>query len=645
MKTTLIVLVLALIAAMSFAGAAVEQGATDSGAAVRTGQYGEAPMLAALVASGELPPVQERLPEVPRVLEVEEIGSYGGALQQVRDADKSDWLAWTMSKEPLTIIAPDLQSTLPNVVQEYRVSADGTMITFKLRNGMRWSDGEPFTIDDVMFWYEDVLNNRELTPEPANLFARDGKLMVVRKVDDQTFTFNFSKPNSPFVDMMGTWWMYWVPQYAPKHHLSQFHPTYTSQTKLDGMMNEAGFSTWPELYQSKDCVGSPAMGVHDPACPTLAPWLNQNPKTAPVQIAVRNPYYWKVDPEGNQLPYIDRVERPLVADTEAWLLKVVAGEEDVTLASFLDPGKNFTFLKENESRGDYKVKFFDWWRNASTLYFNHTTSDPVKSKLYADKNFRIALSHAINREEINDLLFGGRYTPTQLGPDEGPPYHGERAMFKQHIEHDPDKANRMLDEVGLSARGRDGFRLGPNGKPLQFIIYHPSWPPENSELGELIKGYWAAVGVNVAIKFLGESAWGALEAADEDDMRLRVGYYVGAPMVPIMSNNLFATTFESELEWSTWLNTGGAAGVEPPDDLKQLRVIQSEIYAATDREEQLALYDKAFKIHTDNLWELGLLRWDATGFTYIHNNRIGNVPDPMPGEIIPSQRSAWYIKY
>ena len=280
MKTTLIVLVLALIAAMSFAGAAVEQGATDSGAAVRTGQYGEAPMLAALVASGELPPVQERLPEVPRVLEVEEIGSYGGALQQVRDADKSDWLAWTMSKEPLTIIAPDLQSTLPNVVQEYRVSADGTMITFKLRNGMRWSDGEPFTIDDVMFWYEDVLNNRELTPEPANLFARDGKLMVVRKVDDQTFTFNFSKPNSPFVDMMGTWWMYWVPQYAPKHHLSQFHPTYTSRTKLDGMMNEAGFSTWPELYQSKDCVGSPAMGVHDPACPTLAPWLNQNPKTA-----------------------------------------------------------------------------------------------------------------------------------------------------------------------------------------------------------------------------------------------------------------------------------------------------------------------------------------------------------------------------
>ena len=500
-NVTALALALVLVAAADQA-----TGQTEAGAApVRSGQYGEAPMLAALVASGELPPVEERLPETPRVLEVAEIGTYGGALQQVRNLDASDWLAWVMTKEPLTIISPDLLSTLPNVAREFEVSEDGTTITFTLRPGMRWSDGAPFGVDDLLFWYEDLISNKELTPEPISYFTRNNELLVVSKVDDNTVTFTFSLPNSPFVDMIGTWWMYFVPQYAPKHYMSQFHPTYTDREKLNDLVKSEGFASWPELYHSKDCVGHPSQGVHDPACPSLGPWQFQDPKTAPVQTAVRNPYYFKIDPEGNQLPYIDRVERPLISDTEAWLLKVVAGEEDVVLGSFLDPGKNFTFLKQNEARGGYKVKTFTWWRNHSTLYFNHTTADEVKAELYANKDFRIALSHAINRDEINGLLFGGRYTPSQLSPNSGPPFHGERDMFKQFIEYDPDKANAMLDEIGLAARDRDGNRLDPDGNALQFILYHPSWPPENPELGDLIRGYWAEVGINLAVKAMDAS--------------------------------------------------------------------------------------------------------------------------------------------
>ena len=647
MKTVISVVALTLVAAMSFAAAATEEEGTGA-AAVRTGKYGEAPMLAEMVARGELPPVEQRLPEVPRVLQVEEIGTYGGTLQQVRSHDQSDWMGWTMTKEPLTIVSPDLLRTLPNVAQEYSVSADGTTFTFKVRKGMRWSDGEPFTVDDVMFWYEDLISNRELYADPISWFKRDGELLVARRVDDQTFTFAFSKPNSPFVDVIGTWWMYFVPQYAPKHYMKQFHPTYTSQDKLDATLKAEGFATWQELYQGKDCVGHPAGGVNDPACPTLAPWLFQDPKTAPVQTAVRNPYYWKVDPEGNQLPYIDRLERPLVSDTEAWLLKVVAGEDDVTMqGGFLNIGKNYTFLKENESRGDYTVKKFTWWQSQSALYFNFTTSDPVKSKLYNDKNFRIALSHAINRDEINGLLYGGRYRPTQVAPNSGPPFHGERAMFQQFIEYDPDKAERLLDEVGLAARGRDGFRLDPDGNPLRFIMYHPPWPVDNPEVGELIKGHLAEVGINMAVRALDEAAYQDLMAADRDDLRLRVHYYVGPPMVPIMSPGLFAGQFDQEREWSGWLNSNGADGIEPPDDVKRLREIQNELYAEPDPAKQLVLYDEAFKIHTDNLWLLGILEWDTTIVnSYIQNNRIGNVPDPTPGgETIPAQRSAWYIKY
>ena len=186
----------------------------------------------------------------------------------------------------------------------------------------------------------------------------------------------------------------------------------------------------------------------------------------------------------------------------------------MVIGSFLDPGKNFTFLKENESRGGYTVKAFTWWRSHSTLYFNHTTDDPVKAALYANKDFRVALSHAIDRDEINGLLFGGRYNPSQLAPNSGPPFHGERDMFRQFIEHDPDTANQMLDEIGLSARGRDGFRLGADGNALRFILYHPSWPPENPEIGELIKGYWAEVGINLAVKALDAAAYTALNEAD-----------------------------------------------------------------------------------------------------------------------------------
>ena len=219
-------------------------------------------------------------------------------------------------------------------------------------------------------------------------------------------------------------------------------------------------------------------------------------------------------------------------------------------------------------------------------------------------------------------------------------------MFQQFIEYDPDKAERLLDEVGLAARGRDGFRLDPDGNPLRFILSHPLWPPDNSELGELIKGHLAKVGINLAVRALDDGAYKDLMAADRDDLRLRVHYYVGPPMVPIMSPGLFAGQFDQERQWSDWLNTNGADGIEPPDDVKRLREIQNEIYAEPDPAKQLVLFDEAFKIHTDNLWLIGILEPDTSiVHSYIQSNRIGNVPDPTPGETIPSQRSAWYIKY
>ena len=638
-KIVIILFVLLLGVVLAFGGAQQEKTEKTTGATgAPATKYSEAPMLSKLVASGQLPDVDQRLPLVPKVVQpVGEIGKYGGTLQQVRDLNNSDWLAWVITKEPLVLVAHDYSATPPNVALEYKVSEDGKVTTFKLREGLKWSDGQSFTAEDVMFWYEDIITNTDLTPSPFGPLTRDGQLAQVSRIDDYTVSFSFDKPYSVFVELLGTWYMYFFPQYAPKHYLQQFHPNHVSQADLDKKVKAEGFNSWVDLFNSKN-------NVNNPDCPTVGAWIFIDPKTAPAQKAVRNPYYFKVDPEGNQLPYIDNVERPLISDPEAWLLKVVAGEEDVVLGSFLDPGKNYTFLKENEQRGNYRVGEFLWWKNISSIYFNYTSDDEVRNKLYSDKRFRIALSVAINRDEINNLLYRGQYTPTQLRPSEGPPFHGERDMFAQYTEFDLSQANDLLDEVGLAERGRDGFRLGPDGKPLQVIVIFPGWPPENPDLAELIKGYWAKIGINLAVKAMSDEAYSLAQEADEYDLAMRIAYFGGPPMVMTMSPYLF-TLGEIEPQWQLWLDTDGAEGVQGPDDAKRLRELQTEILGETDEDGRLALYEQTFKIHTDNFWCIGILEVDTrTMYSYVANNRIGNVPNPMPGEIVPALRSTWYIK-
>jgi len=273
---------------------------------VMAAKYNEAPMLKIKVAAGELPPVEERLPEEPLVIPVvEEIGEYGETMH-INTLNPGCWGAggWQIINfECMLRIAPDGKTILPNLAKDYKLSENGKTLTLYLRKGIRWSDGAPFTADDILFWYEDVILNDELTPVKPKRWSPGGELMKVEKMDDYTVRLHFAR-SYPLVTIQLARNANRGGFYLPKHYLKQFHPRYVPMEKLEKMTEKEGYDYWYQLFNRKrdDGWGGKA-GV---GYPTLRSHVLIEKKEE-VYIAGRNPYYWKVDPAGNQLPYIDKV--------------------------------------------------------------------------------------------------------------------------------------------------------------------------------------------------------------------------------------------------------------------------------------------------------------------------------------------------
>jgi len=206
-------------------------------------RFNESPDLAELVEQGKLPPVEERLPEAPPVLEpFEEIGEYGGT---IRDCGKS-W--WPKTYEPLVRCDKDRRELRPNVAKSWEISDEGRIFTFYLRKGMKWSDGEPFTAEDIMFWFEDIICNEELHPVFHPWLEIGGKRGTVEKIDDYTVRFRFQEPYGYFINVVANCD---ILPYAPKHYLVQFHPKYTPEEELNKIVREEGFDFWYQLFHQK----------------------------------------------------------------------------------------------------------------------------------------------------------------------------------------------------------------------------------------------------------------------------------------------------------------------------------------------------------------------------------------------------------
>jgi len=583
-------------------------------------EYKEAPILRTKVAAGELPPVEKRLPEEPLVVEpVEEIGQYGGVWRRVHmgSIDRGGMLP--LIDEPLICWTMDFTKLVPNVVKGWKFSEDGKSITLYLRKGMKWSDGALFTTDDFVFYWNDILLNEKITPTVTSKLKSGGEPGKIKKIDDYTFKLSFVEPYGMLPE---TFAGYWGPIiYAPKHYLKQFHSKYTSMDEIEKMMKKEGFTYWVDLFSAKNTQ------CDNPELPVIMAWYPLDRIDVPVQRWTRNPYYYKVDTEGNQLPYIDKIERTLMSDLETIVLKCIAGDVDF-YARRLTGVENYPIVMQNREKGEYRVFLsLNVGSNLNPVYFNFFHEDPVLRKLFWDKQFRVALSIAINREEINQLLFKGVATPAQPGPGPGTPWYEER-FCNYYIEYDPEKANKLLDEIGLKWDKNHEYRLRPDGKRLRIVNSVFTRLSSDVPEMELIKEYWKKIGIEAVVKPTGRELWVTQVQACKHDIASYLGNmgFGGAP--PLTRPEVFPTSTSSYWApmWGLWFSSGGKSGEEPPADVKRLIEIYKEVPKEISLEKRIELQKEALAIHEKNLWMVGIVREPDQGRFHIAKNNLGNVP-------------------
>jgi peptide/nickel transport system substrate-binding protein len=599
----------------------------------------EAPSLAARVQAGELPPLEERLPSNPLVVDVvDSLGQYGGTWRSgLRGGQDNAWLLRIMGYDYLVRWTPDWDDVIPNLAESFEANEDATEFTFNLREGTRWSDGEPFTADDILFWYEDVLIDEEysLTHPVANWLTAGGEPVTVEKVDDYTVKFIFAEPNGLFIQRLATPSGADPTRYA-KHYCSQFHPRY-NEDNLDELISQNDATDWVNLFELK-CGGVPGTPYdalwYNAELPTLYAWDLTIPYggTTTQVIAERNPYYWKVDPEGRQLPYIDRLAAEIGEEVQVLVLRALNGEIDMQDRHIATLDNKAVFA-DNMDAGGYG--FYDTIpssMNSVAIALNLTHKDPMKREIYQNKDFRIALSHAINRQEIIDVVFVGQGEPYQLAPRPTSPFYNER-LAKQYTEHDPALANEILDGL-FPDKNASGYRLGPDGNPIVVDIQVTAVNTSQVDAMELVRGYWEEVGIQTNVSTMDRSLFYTRKDGNEHDVAIWGGDG-GLDVIleprwyfPFSGESLFAQA------WVTWYNNPSGQGAltapeEPPAAVQQQMDLYDQIKATGDAEEQAELMNQLLEIAADQFYAIGI-GLPSPGYGIVQNN-FHNVPSPHPG--------------
>ncbi len=614
--------------------------------------YNEAPMLAERVAAGELPPVEDRLPTEPLVVEGPSIGEYGGTFNRgsTGAADISNYIR-VLGYENLVRWTPDWSGVIPNIAKSWEASDDARVYTFHLREDMKWSDGVPFTSADIMFWYEDVIKNEDLTPSPPAFLLSAGELVEVTAPDEYTVVFSFAEPNGLFLRNMASHLGVAVAAY-PRHYLEQFHIAYNEEEVLN-LVEEQGFEDWTGVFTDFGGGNPWSINRFKPEMPVLLAWMPTNEFTPDTTVMrfERNPYYWKVDAEGNQYPYFDEITFTIFADTETMLISAAAGEIDMQ-SRFIGTVANRPLLADTAEDGGFE--FFEMVPDANNtinLNLNLNHSDPVLREVFQNKDFRIALSHAINRQEIIDLLYLGLAEPHQAAPLPESPYYHER-LATQYLEYDVDLANEMLDEAGFAERDGDGFRLGPDGNRITFAIL--SADDVTAEINDalvLISRYWEEVGIEALPRVVNRNAFEDLVWSSQHDAAIWIGTggidIFGDPRYyfPFSRESYFANRWaawyqndtrtvggvvaESETEAALAAADDETAFAIEPEDAAVLRQFQlwDQILVSPTEEERTALAMELLDITADQFYLFGIST-NPPGYGIVVND-VCNVPDSM----------------
>ena len=589
----------------------------------RIDTFNEAPMLAARVAEGTLPPVEERLPQDVMVVRPRDaIGVYGGTFQTLTVSGETG-VPLSGSGQFTATFGPDTRQIVTNVVRAWELSDDSTTLTLTLRRGMKWSDGDSFDIEDFVFFYEDILTDDDVAERRTRPYRIGGSLVQMDVLDPHTLRYTFP---APAYSALSQWSL--ARPFAPVHYLQKWHPRHNADAQ--DLAKSQGYDEWWEALQDEyDGVNSAK--TRKPETPVLLPW-----RTATVRmdakIYERNPYYWKVDIAGNQLPYIDGIFSTQVENlADLVSIRAMAGELD--MATWGLKTNDFPIYKRNEESGGYTVGLFENNRKgfAAGFVFNYTHKDPVLRELFNDIRFRQALSLAVDREDMSETLFLGLTNPhTAPVPSSWTGFEDWFATY--YAEFDLDRANALLDEIGLEWDSNDQWRLRPDGEPFLLEgLWVTEWFGWMEDLMDLVKEHWARVGIRMEPKFVPEEL--GYQRAQANDIDLMIGETATVsefrarrtePITLVPPWHWVTCCSMSSVPWRQWLDSDGAGGEEPPQDIKDIWDIAQEWQLekrGTERYQQLS--NQLIRRNVEGQYYIGLVSMPPT--VVILNNRVGNM--------------------
>jgi peptide/nickel transport system substrate-binding protein len=624
-------------------------------------KYNESPMLAERVRAGELPPVDERLPANPMVIEpLIEQGQYGGDLRFGFVGTSAAWggLLYQAGWEHPVTWKPDFGSTEPNFLESWEATADATEYTWRIRRGLRWSDGVEYTADDLMFFFNDVLGNKELFPGglggdwiPSS--QREG--FRAEKLDDYTVKLSFAEPYGTFMLNLAPWGGRQFSQY-PAHYLQQFHVDYNPDVAQLVAADETA-EDWISLFFKKgpDTWGDPNRFFENVDLPSLGPWITTQPLgTGTTVILERNPYYWKVDTAGNQLPYIDRIIATSYQDAQSMTFAMLNGDLD-WINSPGEPNRELYFEAMDTGKPIYILDVVPESGNTHSVQFNLTTKDPIKAEIFNNKDFRIGMSYAIDREEIIEVVFKGQGEPSQVCPLKGSPIYNEQ-LCTQYVEFDVATANEYLDKV-LPNKDAQGFRLGPDGSrfvPIMTVHTDLSYGPHYIQTAELLVPMWRAVGIEIQLDAVTDAVWGESRFNTNDiEMFLYHGSEGGAGITAIIDPRFHVPGEHWGVysrAWRLWwqdTTDEDEYKQEPPEYAEEQRNLHQLATKQATFDRQVEIMKQVMQQSADIFWILGIST-PARGYQPV-NVRLQNIPDGHWGGWLPGNQKIirpeqWFIR-
>lgn len=548
----------------------------------------------------DLPPLADRIPAEPLVvIPYDSVGQYGGelnVLSNATEAGTSDFLS--VRHVSLMRYSDDLQTIVPNVAKSWEWNDDFTQLTIKLREGHKWSDGEPFTSADIVFYHDNLMLDTNIFETPKDYITVAGEPMTIEAPDDTTVIFNLPAPKPGLVAHFAT---HYSQPFQPKHFLGQFHPDVNpdADAYAQSLGFENGYDAILAYYGNSDWTDTPTPmlsradivdGLPKATYPTLESHIYISDTTEGRKL-VANPYFFQVDPTGQQLPYISTQDELYINDNEVRILKLVNGEVDYKSQSL--QLASAPLLLENQEKGDYTIHLRPEITQ-SVFGFNVTHEDEAKRAVFSDLSFREAMSVAINREELNEIGFFGQGTPQQYVGFSPLPEFVDQNWLQYKAEYDPDAANAALDALGMADTDGDGFRELPNGDKLVLNLNFSTQGVAGQTV-ELVAQNWADVGIQSVVKEVTPDEYRSAQSSNQLDV---VMWRKSQPLAIVLGNNeLWVPPYENyfgvrnAMLWAEWIDSDGAAGVEPPqwakDMIDDINALQSAAQG-TPEFEQLA---------------------------------------------------------